>query len=303
MSFNGGGVTAGAATVPDTSKILQALADMAKSNPSTGGIPAPSSSGNITNLQNAFPQNVPPSVNAAPSVQPMGQSVNMQGAANGTNPFGGMSSGPGFPQSVSSGQSGMQANPIGQGISPEALQQQVQLIQMLQAQGVPQDQLAAMLSVFMSAGAVAGAPNAASNAAQPWQAPSQSLNGNEPSRDRSGYNDQYDVRSPSGRYRSQRSRSRSPSGYRRDATPPRRRDSPVYGDYRREGGRGGRGAERDYRRRSPDRYRRSASPRRDEQKLPAPGPKSIEIDRTLPPHNIKGTSCDVFPLTQKGTMC
>ena len=296
-SFGGGANAAGAApSAPDTSKILQALADMAKTNVTSGGVPAPTSSGNITNLQNPFPQNVPSSVNPAAVVPPVGQSVSMPGATNGANPFGALSSAPTFLQNM---QSGMPAAQLGQGLTPDAIQQQVQLIQMLQAQGVPQDQWATVLSVLMSTGALGGSGGAAaatanpSNSApqQPWQNQNQTYPNNDSSRDRSGYNDQYGMRSPSGRYRSQRSRSRSPSGYRRDASPPRRRrDSPVYGDYRREGGRGGRDQGRDFRQRSPDRYRRSASPRRDEQKPPPAGPKSIEIDRSLPNHHIKGRS-------------
>ena len=239
---------------------------------------------------------MPSSVNPAPSVPPVGQSVSMPGAANGApNAFGGMSSVPNFAQqNMPIGQQGgMQANPMGQaGPSPEVLQQQVQIIQMLQAQGVPQDQWAAVLSVMMSTGAVGGVAN---NAAQPY-GQHQGYAGNDPSRDRSGYNDQYGQRSPSGRYRN-RSRSRSPGhGYRRDNSPPRRRDSPTYGAYGRDGrGRGGGpggsqgGGGRDYRQRSPDRSRRSPSPRRGYQTLPPPGPRNIEYDRTLPPNHIKGT--------------
>ena len=276
---------------------------MAKSNATApGGIPAPTSTGNFANLQSAFPQNVPSSVNPAPSVPPMGQSVSMPGGANGAaNAFGGMSSLPNFAsQSMPNGQQGnIQANPLAPGPtgpSPEVLQQQVQIIQMLQAQGVPQDQWATVLSVVMSTGVVGGG-GAASNAAQPYgqnqnQNPNQGYGTNESSRDRSGYNDQYSQRSPSGRYRN-RSRSPSPGpGYRRDVSPPRRRDSPTYGAYGRNG-RGGRpggisSGGRDYRQRSPDRHRRSASPRRGHQTLPPPGPRNIEYDRTLPPNHIKG---------------
>ncbi len=302
IPLNGAPTTASTAPAPDTSKILQALADMAKSNTTaTGELPAPTSSGNFNSLQNAFTQNLPSSVNAAPSVPPMGQSVSMPGGANiAANAFGAMSSLPNFTQpGVPNGQQGsmQQANPLGpSGPSPELLQQQVQIIQMLQAQGVPQDQWAAVLSVMMSTGVVGGGANNA--AQQPYgqsqnQNPNQGYGTNDPSRDRSGYNDPYNQRSPSGRYRN-RSRSPSPGlGYRRDGSPPRRRDSPTYAAYGRNGrdGRGGGGISsggRDYRQRSPNRSRRSDSPRRDPQALPPPGPRKIEHDRTLPPGHIKG---------------
>lgn len=227
----------------------------------------------------------------------MGPSVGMPGGGNGVpDAFGGMSSVPNFlQQNMPLGQQGgMPANPVGQaGPSPEVLQQQVQIIQMLQAQGVPQDQWAAVLSVMMSTGAVGGVAN---NAAQPYgQNPG--YGGNDPSRDRSGYNEIYGQRSPSGRYRN-RSRSRSPGhGFRRDNSPPRRRDSPTYGAYGRDGrGRGGGAGGRDFRQRSPDRSRRSASPLRGHQSLPPPGPRNIEYDRTLPPNHIKGTRLKSPPL-------
>lgn len=282
------------APAPDTSKILQALADMAKTN-TAAGMPPQASSSNVSNLQSAFTQHMPSSVNPASSVPPASQSVSgVPGAANGANPFGGLSSAPNFAQGMPNGQMGMQANAMPQGTSPEALQQQVQLLQMLQAQNVPQEQWATLLSVLMSAGAVGG--GASNAAAQPWQAQNQGYAGrDDPSRDRNGYNDQYNIRSPSGRYRSHRSRSRSPTGWdrRREPSPPRRRDSPVYGDYGRDGGRGGRGVRgrgNDYRQRSPDRNRRSASPSRQgqDQSLPPPGPKNLQYDQSLPPNHIKG---------------
>lgn len=240
---------------------------------------------------------MPSSVNTASSVPPAAQAVNIPGMANGANPFAGlMSSVPNFAQNMQSmpnAQPSMQANPMmPQNTTPQALQQQVQLLQMLQAQGVPQDQWAPLLSALMIAsGAGGGMPG---GAAQPSWQPNGGYGRDDPSRDRNGY-DSYNVRSPSGRYRD-RSRSRSPVGYnrRRDASPPRRRDSPVYGDY----GRGGRGRQgvsgrgNEYRQRSPqDRYnRRSDSPRGRDQVLPPPGPKSITFDNSLPSNHIKGTS-------------
>lgn len=284
-------VAAGAAPAPDTSSILQALAEMAKSNSTPGALPAPTSSGNISNLGHAFQQNIPSSVNPGHPVQSHNaQSVSIPGAMNGAsgaqNAFGAMSSAPNFtPNMPPAGQPGaMQANAP---VTAEALQQQVQLIQMLQAQGVPQEQWAAVLQVLMSTGAVGQVTK--NTAAQPWQPPVPNYGGNE-SRDRNGYGDQYGMRSPTNRYRSQRSRSRSPGGRRRDLSPPRRRDSPTYGNFGRDAdrsGRGGQGRGGDYRRRSPDRFNRNASPMND-QELPPPGPRNLDFDRSLPPNHIKG---------------
>ena len=238
------------------------------------------------------------SVNPASSVPPAAQAVNVPGATNGTNPLSGMMSSPNFAQSMQnmpSMQSSMPANPMPQqNTSPQGIQQQVQLLQMLQAQGVPQEQWAPLLQVLMNAGATGTIGGAT---AQPgWQ---QNNGGfgrdDQSSRDRNGY-DSYNVHSPPGRYRDRRSRSRSPAGYnrRRDATPPRRRDSPVYGDYgrggsRRQGGGGVGGRGNEYRQRSPqDQYRRSASPHGQDQRLPPPGPKMIAYEPNLPPNHIKG---------------
>ena len=270
---------------------------MAKTNTTATGMPAQASSSNVSNFQNAFPQNMPSSVNPASSVPPASQAVNVPGATNGTNPLTGLMSSPNFAQSMQnmpSAQPSMQTNPVlpQQNTSAQGIQQQVQLLQMLQAQGVPQEQWAPLLQVLMSAGAAGqmGGP-----AAQPSWQQNGGYGRDDPSRDRNGYNDSYNVRSPSGRFRDRRSRSRSPNGYnrRRDVSPPRRRDSPVYGDYgrggsrRQGGGGGGRGSE--YRQRSPqDRYRRSDSPHGQENQLPPPGPKNIEYDREMQPNHIKG---------------
>lgn len=238
---------------------------------------------------------MPPSVNTASTVPPATQAVNVPGPANGANPLSGfMSSMPNFGQSMQNmvnPQPNMQATPM----IPQqnALHQQVQLLQMLQAQGVPQDQWAASLAVLMSA-LNAGAGGAA---AQPGFQQNGGYGRDDPSRDRNGYGDSYNVRSPSGRHRD-RSRSRSPGGYRRrDVSPPRRRDSPVYGNFGRgDSRRGGGGRGNEYRQRSPqDRYRRSDSPGGHDQKLPPPGPRNIQYDHSLPPGSIKGESC-LLPL-------
>ena len=266
---------------------------MAKTNTSAGT--APQVNPTVPNLGSAFQQNMPSSVNSAPPVPQASQAVNVPGAMNGTNPFAGlMSSVPNFAQTMgqnmASGQT-MQANPMMHAnTSPAALQTQVQLLQLLQAQGVPQEQWAALLQVLMSTGAAGSVQTAA---AQPSWPQNGSYVRDDQSRDRNGYGDQYSMRSPSGRYRDHRSRSRSPGGYgRRRDSPPRRRDSPIYGEYGRDGRGGSRrqgGGRSEYRQRSPqDRYRRSDSPRRHEQALPPPGPKRVEYDSALPPNHIKG---------------
>ena len=288
------------AAAPDTSQILKTLADMAKANTTATGLPSQASSSNVPNFQNAFPQNLPSApVNPASSVPPAAQAVNVPGAPNGANPLSGLMSSSNFAQSmqnvqsVPSMQSSMQASPMPQqNTSPQVIQQQLQLLQMLQAQGVPQDQWAPLMQVLMTAGATGAMAGAA---AQPgWQQNGGFGRDDQSSRDRNGY-DSYNVHSPPGRYRDRRSRSRSPAGYsrRRDATPPRRRDSPVYGDYgrggsrRQGGGGGGRGSE--YRQRSPqDQFRRSASPLGQDQRLPPPGPKNVAYEPSLPPNHIKG---------------
>ena len=288
---NGNNAAAGAPRT-DTSQILKALADMAKTNTTAApGMPSQASAINVPNLHNAYPAHLISSVNPGTSAPQYIPPVNVPGAAIGANQFTGMMSSAsnfGLNQGMPGGQTNVQANPVmPQGTTPEALQQQVQLIQMLQAQGVPQDQWATVLQVLMAAGTVGGGASGAP--AQPsWQA---NAGRDDSSRDRNGYDNSYNTRSPSGRYRGHRSRSRSPSGYsrRRDPTPPRRRDSPSYGDYGR-GGRSGRQerSRNEYRQRSPQAsYRRSDSPRQ-EQTLPPPGPRNLQYDLSLPPNHIKG---------------
>lgn len=292
LNESNGNIAAAGAPRADTSQILKALADMAKTNTTAApGMPSQASPINVPNLQNAYQQHMNSSVNPGTSAPQYVQPVNVPGAAIGANPFAGMMSSAsnfGLNQGMPGGQTNVQTNPVmPQGTTPEALQQQVQLIQMLQAQGVPQDQWATVLQVLMAAGTVGG--GASSTPAQPsWQ---QNAGRDDLSRDRNGYDNSYNMRSPSGRYRGHRSRSRSPSGYsrRRDPTPPRRRDSPSYGDYGR-GGRSGRQERNrnEYRQRSPaGAYRRSDSPRQ-EQTLPPPGPRNLQYDLTLAPNHIKG---------------
>ena len=302
------------APTPDTSKILKALAEMAKTNTAAPGALPQASSNNVTNSQNAFPHHVSSSVNSAPSVPPVAPAVSVPGATNGVLSFPGLGNTLHFPPNLPNGQSSIQATPMmppGNGpVTPESLQQQLQILQALQAQGVPQDQWATVLSVLMSSGA-AQAPNNNFPSQPNWQQNGGYAGRDEPSRDRIGYNDSY-MRSPTGRHRN-RSRSRSPPGWdrRREPSPPRRRDSPVYGDYdgdpsSRNNGRGtygrpsrGKGAGNDYRQRSPvqDRFRRSPSPQRQDIALPPPGPKWMEYDRSLADGTIKGKLCDCQAFT------
>ena len=269
---------------------------MAKTNTAASGMTSQASSSNVTNPQNAYPQNVPSSVNQAPSV-PSNQPVGIPGASNSALQLAGISNTPSTTQNPpisSNGQSGVQGAAAAPGL-PD-VQQQVALLQYFQSQGVPQDQLVTALTMVMANGG--NLPPPPSNnypAQQPGWQQSQGY-GNEQSRDQNGYNDQY-MRSPPGQSRKARARSRSPRAWdsRRDASPPRRRrDSPVYGEYDagREGrgsiGRGGRGRGDGYRQRSPDRFRRSPSPRRQVNALPPPGPKLIEYDYSLGSDRIKG---------------
>lgn len=287
LNESSGNIPAAGAPRADTTQILKALAEMAKTNTTAApAMPSQASPINVPNLQNAYQQHLNSSVNPATSA-PYGQPVNVPGAAIGANPFA-------VNQGMPGGQTNVHANPVmPQGTTPEALQQQVQLIQMLQAQGVPQDQWATVLQVLMAAGTVGGGVPSAP--AQPsWQ---QNGGRDDSSRDRNGYENSYNMRSPSGRYRGHRSRSRSPSGYnrRREPTPPRRRDSPSYGDYGR-GGRSGRQERNrnEYRQRSPPApYRRSDSPGQ-EQVFPPPGPRNLQYDLSLPPNHIKVLSRTLF---------
>ncbi|KAL8835475.1 MAG: hypothetical protein Q9170_003308 [Blastenia crenularia] len=291
------------APTTDTSAILKALADMAKTNTGASAMPAQASSSNVTNLQNSFPQNISAPVNQAPSVPPVSQAVGIPGA-NAASQFAGLSN---FPSNQANGQATMPSMPAqGNGnpaMTPE-IQQQLQILQALQAQGVPQDQWATVLSVFMSGQAGGAAPNINAAPQQGWQQPGGSYG--DQSRDRNGFKD-HSVQSPPGRYRNQRSRSRSPSAWDRrgNASPVRRRDSPVYGEYGRDArnndrggygrsdrGRGGNG----YRQRSPDQQRRSPSPRRfgNDTGLPPPGPKMVEFDPNLRQGMIKVLSRTLF---------
>ena len=268
---------------------------MAKTNTAASGVTPQASSSNVTNPQNNYTQNVPSSVNQNPSV-PLNQAVGVPQTANGAVQFPGASNTPSSTQNpaVSSNE---QPNAHGAPAAAQGLpdvQQQVALLQYLQSQGVPQDQLVTALTMLMANGGnLPPPPSNTFTAQQPGWQQSQGY-GNDQSRDQNGYNDQY-MRSPPGQSRNTRARSRSPRAWenRRDASPRRRRDSPVYGEY--DAGRGnfgrgggGRGRGDGYRQRSPDRFRRSISPSRQGNGLPPPGPKLIEYDYSLGNDRIQG---------------
>jgi protein NRD1 len=294
---------ASAQPAPDTHSILKALADMAKQNtaaPSAPGVPAQS---NPLNVLNAPSLPVTSSVDQAAN----GQNVNPYGAAAFAG-LGNLNANPMAPAPNTLAAS--QPNPLA-AILPQAAAagappapdvfQQVQLLQLLASQGIPQDQWGTALQILsLSNGANPGmnpinpAQGAGFNlpdAGQAW--------GNVGSRDhdRDLNRDRDYMRSPPGQYRR---RSRSPGWERRrEASPPRRRESPVYGEYhgdspgRRGGDRGRRG--NDYRQRSPPgRRRRSPSPPRKDPALPPPGPKMIEWDYSMGQGTIKVLSRTLF---------
>ena len=260
---------------------------MAKQNPAaqpTAGLPGQASLNNMLGAQNGN-QALPPNVNG---LSANGQPVNPLGTM-----FAGMSNGaqqtqspaPPLPYATFLPQPQApvlpQAAPVAAPGS-DAQAQQIQLLSILAAQGVPPDQWATALQLLNMQTAqpqngVTGIPFPAPPPTNAW--PGQ----NSSSRDAF-------TRSPPSQYRR---RSRSPGwDRRRDQSPRRRRDSPVYGDQRNGGDRDGdRGNA--YRRRSPPRRRGSPSPPKD-QTLPPPGPKNIEWDRSMPPGCIKVLSRTLF---------
>ncbi len=276
--------------VPDTSEILKNLQALA------GGIPAnvltaqnggavPPSSNNIAfpnGQQNMSSVNLPPQFAPAPASAVIGQPP----MNAGFQPYGGM-----VPNMFGNGQQQGLAMPAAAPVPNPAqndLTKQLQILAMLKAQNIPQEQWPSLLQVLMGSSAPVGAPNVPTPTAQ-GAYPGFGGGGNVMSRDSDLYDHQ--MRSP-GRYRNGRSRSPTRDNRRRDASPQRRR-SPVYGDYGdrndRDGRRGdrNRGGRGDHHRRSPDRNRRSPSPRQDYQ-LPLPGPKWIQYDPSLGKDMIKG---------------
>lgn len=313
---NGTGAAQGQ-PAPDTSSILKALADMAKQNtaaPAAPAVSAPSNPLAALGQQSAAPQPAAPSVET--SQGPGGQAANpfAAGGMPALGALGNMAQNPalGQPQSQTHTPNPMNAaqNPLAAllpqataapaqpapAVGSDPLQQQFQLLQLLAAQGIPQEQWGTALQILTLSNA-ANMPNAnPAQAAGFPNLPGQNVGawGGRPDSQTRDDRDRDYMRSPPGGYRR---RSRSPGwDRRRDLTPPRRRDSPVYGEYhgdspgRRGGDRDMRGRRfNDYRQRSPPgRRRRSPSPARKDPNLPPPGPKLIEWDYSIGQGNIKG---------------
>ncbi|GKZ50446.1 hypothetical protein AbraIFM66951_003583 [Aspergillus brasiliensis] len=331
--LNGAPSTTSAQQAPDTSSILKALADMAKQNTTAPAAPAVAAQTNPLNAltqQSTVPQPASSSVDQA-SQPPNGQAgVNPYAAGSMATPFAGLSSVaqnpalvPPPPQTQSQSHT---PNPLAAAqnplaallpqataapaqptapVGPDALQQQLQLLQLLAAQGIPQEQWATALQILSLSNA-ANMGGMTAGQAPPFNLPGQPVAnawGARPDSqsrefDRPLERDRDYMRSPPGQYRR---RSRSPGwDRRREVSPPRRRDSPVYGEYHgdspgRRGGdpRGRRGNE--YRQRSPPgRRRRTPSPPRKDPTLPPPGPKFIEWDYSIGQGNIKVLSRTLF---------
>ena len=251
--------------------------------------PAPPSLNNFLGAQNG---NLQPTstVNQGPSAA-NSQAVNPLGAL-----FAGMSNGAQSqsPANVPQNQNALaallsqsQAQPqaqapalptMPQGSAPigQDAQAQLQVLQLLAAQGVPPDQWATALQLLNMQGGAGGLPFPASQANNWGQAGGVS-------RDREGY------RSPPSQSQYRR-RSRSPTyDRRRDPSPRRHRDSPA-GDAYRDNRRGN-----EYRQRSPPgRRRRTPTPPSADSALPPPGPRNIQWDRSLPPGSIKVLSRTLF---------
>lgn len=313
-------------SAPDTSSILKALADMAKQN-TTAPAPAPTNPLAALNPQAAAPQPVATSVDQ--TSQPASTQPGVNPYAAGAMPaapfaaLGNMAQNPALtqPQSQSHTPNPMTTpqNPLAAllpqaataapaapvqpapAVAPDALQQQLQLLQLMAAQGIPQDQWATALQILSlsnatnmanMSGQAPGFPGLPGQNMNAWggRPDSQSRDLDHRERDRDY------MRSPPGQYRR---RSRSPGwDRRRDVSPPRRRDSPIYGEYHGDspGRRGGdmRGR-RDYRQRSPPgRRRHSPSPRGKDPALPPPGPKLIEWDYSIGQGNMKGLYLMLF---------
>lgn len=309
---------------PDTSSILKALADMAKQNtaaPAAPAVAAPANPLNALSQPGTVLQTMPSSVDQASQPSSGQAGVNPYAPGTMVTPFtalGNLVQNPALvpPQNPSQSHTpnplAAAQNPLAallpqstaaptqpNSVGPDALQQQLQLLQLLYAQGIPQEQWGTALQILSLSNATnMGTMNpgqappsfnlAAGQNIGAWGARPDSQ-----SRDYDRDRDREYMRSPPSQYG--RRRSHSP-GYdrRREASPPRRRDSPVYGEYHgdspgRRGGdpRGRRGNE--YRQRSPPgRRRRSPSPSRKDPALPPPGPKFMEWDYSIGQGNIKG---------------
>ncbi|KAI9787347.1 MAG: hypothetical protein M1816_007633 [Peltula sp. TS41687] len=284
---------ASGASAPNTSAILAALASMAKqasaappANPinafaqeNTNGIPS---------MQNPVPQETPAPVTQASVFPPTMPAMSLPFFGAGMvsqAPLAPVTQAPVFPGAMPAFSAPAMPQPQP---GADALQQQVLLIQFLMQQGIPQDQWGAIMQA-LSTGGLGGAGMTPQAGFPNFYPPSRDTQMRSPP-------------PPTGRYQ-QRDRSRSPQGW-RNQSPPRRRDSPTYGDYDNHGdpydrrggrGRGGRGRDNDYRQRSPQGNRRGRSPGTpDRYNLPPGGPKWVDYDPTVGKDSIKVLSRTLF---------
>ncbi|KEF63664.1 uncharacterized protein A1O9_01642 [Exophiala aquamarina CBS 119918] len=279
-----------ASSQQDTSAILEALKNMAKQNAAPQQNPAVPAQSSLNNLLGSHNGTLQPNNTVNPGLAPTASN------AQGVNPLGalfaGMSNGAQSQSPANVPQNPLAAflpqpqAPVTMAQNPAPVTQdtqaQLQLLQLLAAQGIPPDQWATALQLLNMQGANNGVNGV------PFPLPVPAANNwagqaSGPSRDAL-------TRSPPSQYRR---RSRSP-GYdrRRDLSPRRRRDSPGADQYRndRDSRRGN-----DYRQRSPaGRRGRTATPPGGDQKLPPPGPKNITRDPTLPKGHIKVFSRTLF---------
>ena len=266
---------------------------MAKSSTPGSVVPPQGNTTNVAHVQSAFPPAaIPTSVNHAPSAPSQGQSGMPFGTPSGSSSFAGLGNFASLPPQ-------QQANPGAPPPLPppanEITPQQIQVLQVLQAQGVPPDQWATVLQALAHGANFAPPPPNANVSGQSGRQANAGYGGgrNDQSRDFGG------VRSPADRFRN-RSRSRSPPHHdrRRDGSPRRRRDSPVYGEYnadvgrdggRSDGGRYGRGRDQANGYGQSNRQMGSSTPPRPTQDLPPPGPRWIDHEASLQPNQIKGS--------------
>lgn len=263
---------------------------MAKQNAAPQQTPAVPTQSSLNNLLGAHNGTLQPNSTVNPGLAPTAsnpQGVNPLGAL-----FAGMSNGAQSQSPANVPQNPLAAflpqpqAPVTMAQNPAPVTQdtqtQLQLLQLLAAQGIPPDQWATALQLLNMQGANSGVNGV------PFPLPMPAANswagqGGVQSRDAH-------TRSPPNQYRR---RSRSP-GYdrRREVSPRRRRDSPGTDQYRndRDGRRGN-----DYRQRSPNGRRgRTPTPPGGDQKLPPPGPKNISRDPSLPKGHIKVFSRTLF---------
>ncbi|TPX11027.1 uncharacterized protein E0L32_008064 [Thyridium curvatum] len=310
-SLNGQARPAAAQAPPAVpANIMEALAKIARQNTTTqqSAPPVPAVAGQIphTSATPTPPFSLAGAAHAPPPVPPQPQ-LNM---LPGTYPFQPVSQPPAqpvnaqplpfqIPPPVQSGQvpnPGMPAaNPGSAAVNPAV----ASLLATLMAQGLPAEQITAIVSQVMAStnAAAPGAPQypAPAQSSYPGAVPTSAAGGwaAQPRPDESRDRPYPDSRSPRGRGRS---RSRSP-GRRWDArdSPRGRGEDRGYGDYGRRSSPGrGRAEDRDrtqYRQRSPA-GRRGSSPHRDGP--PQPGEKWVEYDNTLPNGTIRVLSRTLF---------